>query len=176
MKDRNELLDAIVTAYDNPAYQPVDGKTFCNIACNEIAQKMGCNDLYDATLKRPRTADEIYHHLASNSQDWQEIECAGLQPDFWDVALNAVQFWANSGSLVFAVQSSEQIGDSHGHICIIRPGKLKESGKWGKCPSVMNIGRENFIALGKSGPMKGQPVGLNEAFRGLPRFFVWKGN
>jgi hypothetical protein len=187
VRDRNVLIDAILTAYDNQAYRPIfeDGKiktTFCNIAANEIAQKMGCTDLYDMEQKRPRTADEIYDYMVSHSESknpdsfsWQEIQCASLQPEFREVAFSAVQFQANSGILIFAVQSSYNLGAGHGHICVIRPGTMKTSGKWGKIPSCMNIGGENFIALGQNGVMKGLPVGINEAFKQLPRFFAWKG-
>lgn len=187
MMDRNILIDAILTAYDNPFYKPVfrEGKiveTFCNIAANEIAQKMGCDDLFDHEHKRERTADEIYDFMASHSDSknpgtfsWQEIQCATLQPEFRDVAFSAIQFQANSGNLIFAVQSSYNMGSEHGHICVIRPGVMKNSGKWGKIPACMNIGGENFIALAQNGVMKGLPVGVNEAFIQLPRFFAWKG-
>lgn len=187
MKDRNELIDAVLTAYDNPSYRPVflDGKiamTFCNIAANEIAQKMGCDDLYDHQRRRPRTADEIYDFMAAHSDSkdpdkflWQEILCSTLQPEFREVAFSAIQFQANSGNLIFAVQSSYNLGSEHGHICVIRPGTMKSSGKWGKIPACMNIGGENFIALGQNGVMKGLPVGINEAFKQLPRFYAWRG-
>lgn len=180
MRDRNELIDAILTAYDNPAYKPVvrEGKiitTYCNLAAHEIAKKMGCNDLYDEVKKRPRTADEIYDFMVANPNKWQEIQCSTLQPDFRDVAFSAVQFQANCGHLIYAVQSSYNLKAGHGHICVIRPGVMKTSGKWGKVPACMNIGGENFIALGQKGVMKGIPVGINEAFKLLPRFFAWKG-
>jgi hypothetical protein len=156
--------------------------TYCNIAANDIAQAMGCTDFFDDTHKRARTADEIYDFLAAHSDPktldkflWQEIQCATLQPEFRDVAFQAVQFWANSGTLVFAVQSSYNLSAPHGHICVIRPGVMKNSGKWGRVPACMNIGGENFIALGQRGVMKGLPVGINEAFVALPRFFAWKG-
>lgn len=188
MRDRNTLIDAILTAYDNQAYKPVleDGRiktTFCNIAANEIALKMGCEDLYDRDKRRPRTADEIYDYFIGHSDSknpdsfsWQEIQCAGLQPEFREVSLSAIQFQANAGNLLFAVQSSYNMSAEHGHICVIRPGTMKISGKWGKIPACMNIGGENFIALGQNGVMKGLPVGINEAFKQLPRFFAWKGS
>ncbi len=180
IKDRNELIDAILVAYDNPAYKPVikDGKvvtTYCNIAAHEIAHKMGCTDLFDVDKQRVRMADEIYDFMVAHPEKWQEIQCVGLQPDFRDVAFQAIQFQANSGSLIFAVQSSKNLGAGHGHICIIRPGVMKNSGKWGKIPVCMNIGGDNFIALGQKGLMMGLPVGINQAFVQLPRFFAWKG-
>lgn len=187
MRDRNELIEAILTAYDNPKYQPVikDGKlieTFCNIACNEIAQKYGCNDLWDEEKKRVRTADEIYEFMIDHSDSknpdkysWQEFQVASLQPEFQEVNLTSIQFWANCGYLVFAIQNSHNLNQEHGHICVIRPGIMKTSGKWGKVPACMNIGGENFIAMAQRGVMKGTPVGVNEAFQQMPRFFAWKG-
>lgn len=187
IRDRNELIDAILTAYDNPAYAPViqDGTivtTYCNFAANEIAQKVGCSDLFDSEKKRPRTADEAYDFMVAHSDpnkpdtfDWQEIQCANLQADFREVAFQAMQWQANSGHLIFAVQSSRAMQAGHGHICVIRPGVMKQSGKWGRVPACMNIGGENFIALGQKGVMKGIAVGINQAFREIPKFFVWKG-
>lgn len=179
MKDRNHLIDAILTAYDNPDYRPVivDGqvvRTFCNMAANDIATAMGCTDLYDPDHKRPRTADEIYDFMVAHPQKWQELQVSGLGTDQQEVSLQAVQWFANSGSLVFAVLDSKSLGANHGHICVIRPGTMKTSGKWGKVPACMNIGGENFIALGQKGVMRGSPVGINQAFKIMPRFFAWK--
>lgn len=181
VKDRNDLIDAILSAYDNPAYRPIikEGKvvtTFCNMAANDIAQKMGCKDFYFEKEQRALTADEIYLLMHNRPDKWREIPCASLPPENREVAFGAIQFQANEGNLIFAAQSSFNLHAAHGHICVIRPGTMKTSGKWGRVPACMNIGGENFIALGQAGVLKGQPVGINEAFRELPRFFAWKGS
>lgn len=183
MKDRNVLIDIILTAHENPAYEPVivDGKvqqTFCNLFCNEVARGYGCTDFIDMEKNRVRNADEIYDFVSSHcgaNDDWEEILCSTLSETGRDIAFTAAQFWANSGTLVIAVANSTMLKAEHGHCCIIRPGTQKSSGKWGKVPAVANVGGENFIALGKNGVMKGLPVGLNEAFKIIPRIFAWKG-
>src|SRR5436190_1357482 len=174
-----KLIDAICVAYDNEHYAPVikDGKletSYCNLACNEVAQKMGCNDLFNPIERTPKTADEIADFMAANPNDWQELRCAGLKPPEQEIAFRAIQAWANIGYLLFAVLKSTELGTSHGHIAVIRPGELKSSGKWGLVPSVMNIGKECFIGRSKQVSMRGLPVGVNEAFIPVPHFYVWK--
>ena len=176
MPDVIKLIDTICSVYDNPDYAPVYNngilvKTFCNFATNAIAVAMGCDDLYDTTTKLPKTADEIADLLAQ-SKDWIELHVSD-DPQKMPIDYQAIQLWANKGELVFAVLKSTDLKQEHGHICVVRPGLLKSSGKWGDCPAVMNIGGENFIALGKSGVMKGRPVGVNEAFQPIPKFYVW---
>lgn len=173
------LIDAICVAWDNPAYYPefengVLKKTHCNQFACEVAHSVGCEDFFDPITKSPMMADEIIRFV-SGSDNWQEIRVAGLAPDQMAIALRAVQMWANQGYLTIASATSATMGASHGHLCIVRPGVMKESGKWGQIPVVANIGKENFIGRAKSGVMKDQPVGLNEAFIQMPRFFSWKG-
>lgn len=172
-RDPIRLIDAICTTYDNLNYRPIyeNGKlqtTFCNMACNEIAQAMGCQDL------KGLSADEIYSYFTGHPDDWMELRAIGLQGDDLDIAFAGIQSYANMGALVFAVATSIELGQDHGHICVIRPGTRKSSGKWGNVPACMNIGAECYIGLGQSGVMKGEPVGINEAFRPLPHFFLWK--
>lgn len=173
------LVDAICTSWDNPDYAPlfengIAVKTFCNYFINDVATKVGCRDFYDEGTKQPVMADDMVR-IMSGSDNWQELRCAGLAPDAMVVALRSIQMWANQGYLTIAGASGAMLGAKHGHVCIIRPGIMKSSGKWGDVPVVANIGKENFIGMGKSGPMKGEPVGVNEAFIQLPRFFSWKG-
>lgn len=154
MKDPILLIDVIADVYDNPKYVSVNGTTFCNLAAEDICHAYGCAD-FDS-----KTADQIYTFLET-SANWQERK------------MGDVQILANAGSLVFAVASSEMLGQSHGHLCVIRPGRLKDSGKWGSVPSVCNIGIENFIGRARKGPLTGLPCGVNESFQPMPRFFVY---
>lgn len=149
------LIDAVCDTYDDVHLLPKDGVTFCNIACNQIAVKMGCKDLV------AKTADDIYEFMIASSQ-WSEV------------AMEKAQDLANNGALIFAVASGSMLNQDHGHICVIRPGLVKTSGKWIKAPCVMNIGAQCFIGRAKSGPLIGMPVGLNEAFVPMPRLFVWR--
>lgn len=149
------LLEAIVDCYDDSSLQPKDGQTFCNVAAGRIATAMGCKDF------AAKTADQIFD-LVKISPDWEEVQMAQCQT------------LANQGSLVFAIANSTMLTQEHGHIACIRPGMPKPSGKWGSCPSVMNIGGVNFIARAKSGPLIGMPVGVNESFVPEPKFYAWK--
>jgi hypothetical protein len=155
MRNLLGLFEAVCDVYDDVTLAPRDGQTFCNVAANRIATAMGCKDL------AAKTADEICAFVAT-SPDWSEI------------AFDRAQDLANQGSLVFAMASSTMLEQSHGHICAIRPGLPKNSGKWGLCPSVINIGGVNFLARAKSGPLIGMPVGLNEAFVPLPKLYAWR--
>lgn len=179
-KNLIKLIDAICVAWDNPAYYPefdANGKaikTHCNRFVNAVAKSIGCNDLHDPETGAPYLADQMIE-IISNSSNWHEMRCAGLPEDLMKNALRIIQLSANQGSLLVAAASSASLGAAHGHICIVRPGLMKTSGKWGDIPVVANCGRENFIGRAKTGPMKGEPVGINQAFVSMPRFYCWKG-
>jgi hypothetical protein len=179
-EDLIKLIDAICVAFDNPDYLPeyddkgVLLKTHCNRFVNSVAMEMGCYDLCEPITKTAYLADDMIR-VIDRSDNWQEMRCAGLLPDQMPVALRSIQAWANMGYLMVAAASSTALGGSHGHICIVRPGRMRLSGKWGQVPVVANVGRENFIGRAKLGPMKGEPVGVNEAFVSMPRFYCWKG-
>lgn len=173
------LIDAICVAWDNPDYYPefengVLKSTKCNYFVCEVAKEVGCNDFFDQITQHPMMADDIIRHMDA-SDAWQEIRVAGLPPDSMAISLKSVQMWANQGYLTIAAASSAALGSAHAHVCIVRPGKMKTSGKWGSVPVVANVGKENFIGRAKSGVMKGEPVGVNEAFIQMPKFFSWKG-
>lgn len=173
------LFDAICVGWDNPDYWPVfeNGElktTYCNLFVCEVAKVVGCNDFFDPLTEKPVMADDMIR-IMSGLDTWQEIRVAGLPPPAMAVALKSVQMWANQGYLTVAAASSASLGSAHAHICVIRPGVMKSSGKWGQVPVVANCGKEQFIGRAKSGPMKGEPVGVNEAFIQMPKFFSWKG-
>lgn len=155
MKSLPKLIDAICDVYDNASYNPKDGVTYCNFAADDIARAMGCKDFLH------KNADEIFEFV-SHSQEWTEIPMAQAQAT------------ANQGSLVFAMANTVMLNAAHGHLCVVRPGLEKNSGKWQKCPAVMNVGIENFIGRAKRGPLTGMAAGVNEAFVPLPKFFVWR--
>jgi len=146
MKNLIKLTESICNTYDlvyqgERVYAPNGDVTYCNYAANSVALGMGCTDLIGLM------ANEIYAKL-SLSDGWQRIE------------MKDAQFTANQGSLVFAVQANAA---GHGHICVVRPGLERKSGKWGTVPVVMNIGKECSISKG-----------VNWAFGQLPDFYVWK--
>lgn len=155
MKDLITLIDSICEAYDRPDFVPANGETHCNQAVSMIADIMGCKTLDF------KSADEIVTYIAANP-DWQEIQ------------LSQAQDMANQGSLCIAGLDSKTLNDTHGHVVVIRPGKVVYSGKWGPTPRCLNIGAENFLARAKRGPLTAMSCGINEAFVPLPKFFVWR--
>jgi hypothetical protein len=141
MKSQALLFDIICAVYDNPHYKPGGGLTYCNMAAQDICTAFNCQDFNN------KMANEIVDFV-EKSDNWEEVE------------ISQVQWKANMGSLVFAMQK----GDPHGHICVIRPGMEKLSGKWNcMVPSVMNVGKINFI-----------DKGVNWSFEEMPRFYALK--
>lgn len=156
MRDVITLIDAICDAYDRNDYKPnSDGTTHCNQAVNSIAMAMGCAEFTGMN------ADQIVEHIKS-SDKWSSVP------------IEKTQDMANQGSLLVAGLSSQELGESHGHVVIIRPGKTCQSGKWGATPRCVNIGKNDFIARAQSGPLTMMPVGLNDAFIPLPKIWVWR--
>lgn len=98
----------------------------------------------------------------------------GASPDWSPVPFENAQNLANQGSLVIAGLSGEDLGNGHGHVVVIRPGRQCQSGKWGLTPRCLNIGKTDFIARAQSGPLIMMPVGLNDAFIPLPKIYVWR--
>lgn len=157
MRDIVTLIDAICDVYDNTAFLPKeDGTTFCNLAVSAVAEAMGCKDFVG------KTADQIVAFI-STSEHWSPVP------------FERSQELANQGSLLVAGMSSQQLGQGHGHIVVLRPGKPCYSGKWqGSAPRCLNVGKENFLARAKRGPLVGMACGLNEAFRDLPKIWAWR--
>jgi hypothetical protein len=156
MKNLIALFDAICDVYDRPDLLPKsDGTTFCNIAVDAIAQVMGFKGF------ELKTADEIIGIMSSD-------------PNWSIVAFEKAQDMANQGSLLVAGLTGQELGQSHGHVCVIRPGIPCFSGKWQATPRIVNIGAENFIARAKRGPLIGMAAGLNEAFVPMPKIWVWR--
>lgn len=172
------LFDAICVGWDNPRYYPEfeNGtlvKTHCNAFIDDVASAVGCFDFHDQNTKEPLLADDIMAVLINaDPERWVELK---VHEDSKTNDFEVIQVWANQGFLTIAGATSSMLKAAHGHVCIIRPGQMKYSGKWGLCPVVANVGKEMFIGRAKGGVMKGEPVGINEAFISLPRFFSFKG-
>ena len=129
------LFDAVAEAYDNPNYRPRSGLTFCNLACQYICEKMGCNK-FDGMM-----ANEIVDTMRKSS-DWGSIK------------IEEAQDYANQGRLVVAGQQNQP----HGHVVVIRPGVATYSPKWGVLsPKVVNIGADNFLDKGLSWVFREKP-------------------
>lgn len=155
MKDLITLIDTICEAYDRPDFLPANGITHCNEAVAMVADAMGCKTL------SYKTADEIVAYVSTNP-DWQETQ------------IDKVQDMANQGSFCIAGLDSKALNSQHGHVVVIRPGKLVFSGKWGPTPRCLNVGAEMFLARAKKGPLTAMSCGVNEAFQPMPRFWAWR--
>ena len=174
-----KLIDAICVGWDNATYWPVfeNGiliRTFCNCFVAEVARVVGCKDFIDPISLLPLMADDMIKVMAG-SEDWQEFTVDITKPVDMAMALSSIQMWANKGYFTVAGATSTTLQSDHGHVNVIRPGNMVSSGKWGQVPVCANVGKENFIGRAKSGVMKNEPVGINEAFIEMPRFFAWKG-
>lgn len=156
MRNLFTLIEAVLDTYDRPDLRPKpDGTTFCNVAVATVAAAMGCTQL------EGKNADQIVAFLDTD-------------PDWSDVPMEKAQDMANQGSLLIAGLDSKALSQTHGHVVVIRPGKICYSGKWGATPRVLNIGAENFIARGQRGVMSNLAAGLNEAFEPVPKIWVWR--
>lgn len=156
MRNIITLIDAICDAYDNKDFSPTsDGTTFCNIAVSAVCSVMGYTGFMGLT------ADQIVDNIPTN-------------PDWSPVPMEKAQDLANQGSLLIAGLDGKAMGQAHGHVVVIRPGKPCYSGKWGQTPRCLNIGSENFLARAKRGPLVGMAAGLNEAFIEMPKIYVWR--
>jgi hypothetical protein len=127
MGDIFKLIDVCCEIFDNPAYAPRDGVTYCNQAVQDIAEKLGYKG-FTPTMN----ANAMIQHMASS-------------PDFMEIHMEIAQRMANSGELVIACQED----NPHGHVVVVRPGCEVFSSKWQKSvPKVVNIGAKNMIGQG----------------------------
>ena len=120
------LIDSIIEVYDNPAYTPRYGKTYCNIAVHDICCKFGYRE-FSSML-----ANQMYDQVKKDKKHWSEfVPTTGkMLEDGW---------------LIIAIAK----GKPHGHVVVLRPGIFDISGKWGRrCPKCLNIGKNNDITMG----------------------------
>lgn len=155
MRNLIGLIDAVCDTYDRSDFKPnPDGSTHCNQAVNAIALVA-----FNYNGLRGMMADEIVVFMAASS-DWAALDMSAAQDN------------ANNGSLVIAGLIGTDLGQAHGHVVVIRPGRPCDSGKWGAVPRCVNIGASDFLARALSGVLTNMAVGVNEAFIPKPKFFV----
>ena len=154
------LLDAITAAFDRWQHPtPVPGgpdQTHCNQAVGKVLMTLGSHELrnIDGT---PLNADQMVEDMDAESKSgvaWTEIN------------MEDAQGLANAGQIVVAGMSSADLGQSHGHVVVCRPGNADQSAKWsGLCPKVSHVGENSLIG-----------IGAEWAFPGTkrPRFFQLK--
>lgn len=148
------LMESVYSAYNNATpgkeWAPAaDGRTFCNEAVNHVAVLNGYILFARPTKDRPTgaaLANHIYEMLANPKNGWLAVT--------GEVA----QAHANEGDLVIAAQQS----NGHGHVCVVIPGEMEDSGSWAKkAPKVLNVGKSVFVGKRAS-----------HAFSSEPEFFV----
>lgn len=153
------LIDAICSNFQNainggpwhPTTEQVNGsiyeKTFCNFFVNGVSNSLGYRGFI--AYGRPMLANEMVNFMTSGGE-W-------LLLGGGDVAAAR----AKEGVLVIAGAKEDS---GHGHVCVIRPGNLVESGRWAKLvPKCANVGKDVYI-----------DKGVNYAFRSEPQYFALK--
>lgn len=131
-----ELVSAQDAMRNDPKNKPGGGKTYCNIATYQIAQRMGAPmDPFTTQVEvskmypkgqRPATANEIATHL-KDARNYRVVT-----PE-------EAQALANQGKFVVAVQPHEK----HGHVATVRPDNLsnEEPPATGQGPVMNHIGQ-----------------------------------
>ena len=140
MEDRALLLlDAILQAFDRfqtPTALPGGGyQTYCNMAVGKVLMTMGSLELRNPGGS-PLDANQMVAAMSSSS-NWQEVQ------------MEDAQALANSGQVVVAGMTSQQLGQDHGHVVVVRPGTAELSNKWGGlAPKVSHVGEKSLIGSG----------------------------
>ena len=130
------LLDAILQAFDRfqtPTALPGGGfMTYCNMAVAKVLLTLGSHELRNPGGS-PLDANQMVAAMSSSS-NWQEVQ------------MEDAQALANSGQVVVAGMTSQQLGQDHGHVVVVRPGTAEMSEKWqGMCPKVSHVGEKSLI-------------------------------
>lgn len=121
-------------------------ETHCNFFVQRGAQLWNCTEL------NAKTANEIVGWVKSHP-NWAPTDEAGAQQA------------ANEDKLVIAGCANPA---GHGHVNIIIPGTMQESGKWGrKLPVCVNVGKDNFY---------GKHIGFAFVKTEPPSYWIWGGN
>ena len=157
MSDNGQILmDACNLIINDPSLQPeydkVTGcltKTHCNQACLLVARTMGCLEFNTPVNKDPLRADEMISLMLANaSGKWRTGTGS-------EATIHAL-----SGGLAIAAMSSKVLKAAHGHVAIVAPIGMQNSGSLKKdVPLVANIGKTVGI-MKSSGAF---PVSVGEA-------------
>ena len=144
MSDQGAILkSACDAALSNPKLQPVDGITYCNMAVQSIAQAMGCGEFSGLM------ADEIYQVMKTNPSG------------HWETATGQeATVYALSGGLAIAAMSSHRLEEDHGHVAVVAPLGMQDSGSLGHdVPVLANVGK----TVGYMKSSEAFPVSAGEA-------------
>lgn len=124
---KNDLEQALVQ-FKNCSTSGGDCSKFIGESVNKVYQ---INDFYNPTQKRYMTTSEIAAFLKT-SKSWKN-----LGPGYDQQTLETAQDQANAKKAVVAVYMNEQ---GIGHVVVILPGALQNSGSWGlRVPNVASF-------------------------------------
>lgn len=133
MSDPGQVLkdacDAILADPDlRPDYDK-SGKllrTFCNCGLRRVAQAVGCQELDD-----PNATADIMLGIVKENKSGRWKRGTGSE----------ATIHALSGGLAIAGMSSSDLGEAHGHVCVVYPVGMQRSNSLGKdVPMVANVG------------------------------------
>jgi hypothetical protein len=149
IKNPQTLSDVQDQVFANKMYWPTedDGQevTYCNLATNAVLEAMGYAGF------QGMTADQMYAWV-STSKDWLIKPMADCQE------------LVNEGVILIAILSSTKLGQTHGHVNTLTPGKSGFSGHWNMAdPVCMNLGRVGTCF---------RSVGLSYAFVPIPEIYA----
>lgn len=151
MKDSRLLNQVQDEVFADPALQPHDDTTYCNIASQRVARGMGCRE-FDGSGSEPYTADQMHALIRSS-------------PKFLIKPMADCQDLANAGALIFAILPASKLNQGHGHVCTLTTGQAQFSGHWdAKAPQAMNLGRVGTCF---------RRNGVNFAFVPQPEYYAW---
>ena len=91
--------------------------------------------------------------------DWLKSDYSGAV-EITD--MKQVQNYSNDGRMLVGAMTSQELGDSHGHINIVLPGSAQWSGNWNDwAPNGANRGSSDFLSMS-----------LNHGFVPKPHFYL----
>lgn len=138
----NEAQDAV---FADKSYSPLDDKTYCNLATQDVLRRLGYDKL-DLMI-----ADHMYAYISS-SKEWLRKPMAD--------AILLVQ----EGTIIVAILPSIALNELHGHVNTLTPGSADFSGRWdSKTPLCMNLGRVGTCFRAR---------GINWAFQIEPEIYA----
>lgn len=161
-RDLPLLIDAICEGWtkclvgdygDGTFSSAIDGMTDCNQFVNYVCQRLGYTKFVPAGQRLPILANQMVDYMLENHKEW------------WELSGLATQQFANLGVLILAGWKNPSGG--HGHVCVVRPGKLTTSEKWSSSdvPKVANVSVPSLCRIDR---------GSNYAFSNPPAYFALK--
>lgn len=151
MKNKDLLIRTQDSIWASGKFIPVteDGieTTFCNLAVQAVL------DAFGYTALDNMMADAMMRVIRNSS-------------DFVRMKMEDGQFNADLGTVIIAGLDGGQLGQGHGHVCTLTPGKAEWSGHWNStAPACLSIGRSGICFRSK---------GVNWAFVPEPELWAWK--